>query len=345
MCQQKIRVEDAVGMALAHDITEIKRDGFKGAAFKKGQVIQEADLCRLQKLGKRHLYILQIEAGYLHEDEAALAMAQAFCGPGVCFRDEPREGKINLLAAHDGLLKVNVEALTAINLLEEVMCASRHTDFTVKAGDIVAGLRAIPLVIHSGIINQAVALAGENGGLFQVKPFRRARVGMVITGSEVFAGLIDDQFEPVLRSKIDRVGSQTQGVAFAPDDADYIAGAIRDFLAQGVDLLLVTGGMSVDPDDVTRLGIKQAGAVDFLYGAPVLPGAMLMLAAIDGVPVLGIPACGLYHETTVFDLVLPRILAGETITRQDLARLGHGGLCLHCPECRFPRCAFGKGAV
>ena len=343
MCQQKIRVEEAVGMALSHDITEIRRDGFKGAAFKKGHVVQEADLCRLQKLGKRHLYILKIEEGYLHEDEAALALAEAFCGPGVFFRDEPREGKVNLLAAHNGLLKVNIDALMEINLLEEVMCASRHTDFPVKAGDIVAGLRAIPLVIHSGIIDQAVSLARSNGSLFQVKPLRKAKVGLVITGSEVFARLIDDQFEPVLRQKIAQIGSETHGVAFAPDDADFIEKLIRQFLAEGADLLLVTGGMSVDPDDVTRQGIRQAGAVDFMYGAPVLPGAMFMMAAIEGVPVLGLPACGLYHETTVFDLVLPRILAGEQLTRRDLARLGHGGLCLHCPQCRYPRCAFGKG--
>ena len=343
MCQQKIRVEDAVGLALAHDITEIRRDGFKGVAFKKGHVVQEADLCRLQKLGKRHLHILKIEEGYLHEDEAALALAEAFCGPGVFFKDEPREGKINLLAAHDGLLKVDVEALTAINLLAEVMCASRHTDIPVREGDIVAGLRAIPLVIHSGIVDQAVSLARSNGSLFQVKPLKRARVGIVITGSEVFARLIDDQFEQVLRQKIARIGSETCGVAFAPDEADFIERLIRQFLAAGVDLLLVTGGMSVDPDDVTRQGIRQAGGVDFIYGTPVLPVAMFMMAAIDGVPVLGLPACGLYHETTVFDLVLPRILAGEQLTRKDLARLGHGGLCLNCPQCRYPRCAFGKG--
>jgi len=343
MCQQKIRVEDAVGMALAHDVTEIQRGGFKGAAFRKGHVVSEADLCWLQKLGKRHLYVLKIEEGYLHEDEAALALAAAFCGPGVFFRDEPREGKINLCAAHAGLLKVEVDALAEVNMLAEVMCASRHTDFLVNEGDIVAGLRAIPLVISAEIVESAVKVARSRGGLFQVKPLRRAKAGIIITGSEVFSHLIEDQFEPVLRRKIAQIGSEPCRVAFAPDDADFIARLIRQFLAEGADLILITGGMSVDPDDVTRRGIAQAGAGEVLYGAPVLPGAMLMITDIDGVPVLGIPACGLYHETTVFDLVLPRILAGEQFTRQDLARLGHGGLCLHCPECRFPQCSFGKG--
>lgn len=343
MCQQKIRVEDAVGLPLAHDVTEIQRGGFKGAAFRKGHVVSEADICRLQKLGKRNLYVLKIEEGYLHEDEAALALAAAFCGPGVFFRDEPREGKINLCAAHAGLLKVEVEALTEVNLLTEVMCASRHTDFLVNEGDVVAGLRAIPLVIAAEIVETAVKAARNRGGLFQVKPLKRAKVGIIITGSEVFSHLIEDQFEPVLRHKIAQMGSETCGVAFAPDDADFIGRLIRQFLSQGADLLLITGGMSVDPDDVTRRGIAKAGAQQVLYGAPVLPGAMFMITNIDGVPVLGIPACGLYHETTVFDLLLPRILAGEQLTRQDLARLGHGGLCLHCLECRFPRCSFGKG--
>jgi hypothetical protein len=306
-------------------------------------VVSEADLCRLQKLGKRHLYVLHIEEGFLHEDEAALALAQAFSGPGVFFRDEPREGKINLLAAHDGLLKVEVEALAEVNLLAEVMCASRHTDFLVNEGDIVAGLRAIPLVIAADIVAAAVNVAQSRGGLFQVKPLRKAKVAIIISGSEVFSHLIEDQFEPVLRGKIAQIGSETSVVAFAPDDADFIARLIRQYLEEGADLILITGGMSVDPDDVTRRGVAMAGAEEVLYGAPVLPGAMFMVTSIDGVPVLGLPACGLYHETTVFDLLLPRILAGEKLTRQDLARLGHGGLCLHCQECRFPRCSFGKG--
>lgn len=343
MCRQKIRVEDAVGMALAHDVTEIRRGGFKGAAFHKGHVVSEADVCHLQKLGKKHLYILKMEEGYLHEDEAALALAEAFCGPGVCFRDEPREGKINLLAAHDGLLKVEVEALAEVNLLAEVMCASRHTDFLVQEGDIVAGLRAIPLVIGEELVAAAVKIAQTRSGLFRVKPLKRAQAGIIITGSEVFSHLIEDQFEPVLRRKIEGIGSEVGGVAFAPDDADFIARLIKQFLDQGADLILLTGGMSVDPDDVSRRGVALAGAGEMLYGAPVLPGAMFMITHIREVPVLGVPACGLYHQTTVFDLVLPRILAGEKLTRQDLARLGHGGLCLQCSECRFPRCSFGKG--
>ena len=288
--------------------------------------------------------MLKIEDGYLHENDAAVALAEAFCGDGVTWCGEPREGKIAMTAAYDGLFKVKVKALTEINMLGEVMCASRHTNFPVKEGEAVAAARAIPLVISAEIVDQAVRISRLQGGIFQVKPIRKAKTGIVITGSEVFTRLIEDQFESVLRKKMARIGSEVIGVAFAPDDADSIEREIRQFLSAGADLLLLTGGMSVDPDDVTRQAITQAGATEFIYGTPVLPGAMFMISHIDSVPVLGIPACGLYHEATIFDLVLPRVLAGERLTREDIAALGHGGLCLHCPECRYPVCPFGKGS-
>jgi len=343
MCQTKIKVEDAVGMVLAHDITEIRRGEFRGPAFKKGHRLEEADICHLQRLGKRHLYVLKIEEGFIHENDAAIALAEAFCGDGVTWKGPPKEGKIALIAARDGLFKVNVKALTKINLVGDIMCASRHTNFLVKKGATVAATRAIPLVIPSELVDRAVWIAQSCGGLFQVKPLRRARVGIVITGNEVFTRLIEDQFEPVLRRKVDQIGSEVIGVRFAPDDPGLIEQEIRDLLNMGADLLLVTGGMSVDPDDVTRQAITQAGATEFIYGAPVLPGAMFMISDIDTVPVLGIPACGLYHEATILDLMLPRVLAGEHLTREDIAAIGHGGLCLHCPECRYPICPFGKG--
>jgi len=344
MAQAKIRVEDAVGMVLAHDITEIRRGEFKGPAFRKGHRLEEADICHLQRLGKRHLYVLKIDEGFVHEDEAAIALAEAFSGDGVTWKGPPKEGKIALIAERDGLFKVNVAALTEINLVGDIMCASRHTNFLVTEGATVAATRAIPLVIRTELLDRAVSVAQACGGLFQVKPLRKAKVGIVITGNEVFTRLIEDQFEPVLRRKVDQIGSEVIGVRFAPDDPDLIEQEIRGLLNMGAEFLLVTGGMSVDPDDVTRQGVAQAGAKDFIYGAPVLPGAMFMVSAIDDVPVLGIPACGLYHEATVFDLVLPRILAGEPLSREEIAAMGHGGLCLHCPECRFPVCPFGKGA-
>ncbi|MFP4477177.1 MAG: molybdopterin-binding protein [Desulfatibacillaceae bacterium] len=339
----RIPVEKAVGKVLSHDVTEIRPGEFKGAAFKKGHRIAEADVCHLQRLGKRHIYVLEVPDGCLHEDDAAVAMAEAFAGPGVGWSGEPREGKIRLAATRDGLLYVDPDALFDINLLGEVMCATRHTRTVVATGDVVAATRAIPLVVEKRVVDLAVNIAAGAGGLLRVAEMRKPKAGAVITGNEVYTGLIEDRFEPVLRRKIDRFGGTCVGVAFAPDDPEDIAGQVRGLLDRGADLILTTGGMSVDPDDTTRAGIQRAGAGEFVYGSAVLPGAMFMLAHVGDVPVLGVPACGIFHETTVLDLILPRVLAGERITREDIARLGHGGMCLDCPECRFPDCPFGKG--
>lgn len=341
---ERVALKEAVGLVLAHDITEIRPGVYKGPAFPKGHVIRQADLCYLQRLGKRHVYALKVPSGYLHENEAALRLALAFSGPGVSWQREPREGKLNLTAARDGLLKVDAKLVTRINLLGEVMCATCHTNTVVKAGEIVAATRAIPLVIRSRVIEKVEALLEGHPGLVHVQPLQKASAGLVVTGNEVFTGLIQDSFEPVLRRKLAKFGCPVLGAAFAPDDPEAIAGEIRRFLEAGAGLILTTGGMSVDPDDVTRSAIRRAGAKNFVYGAAVIPGAMFMVAYLDEVPVLGVPACALHHEATILDLVLPRILAGERLTRRDIAALGHGGLCRQCGLCHFPHCAFGKGA-
>jgi hypothetical protein len=337
-----VKIKEAVGLVLAHDVTEIRKNEFKGRAFKKGHKIATSDICHLQRLGKRHIYVLDLPDDYMHEDDAALIMADAFCGPGVIHLGEPKEGKLNLYAKRDGLLKINVGALTRINMLEDVMCATRHTNTLIKRGDIVAGTRAIPLFLKKDLVQKAVDIAESHHGIAVVKPLRKAKTGIVITGNEVFTRLIEDQFEPILREKINRIGSEVMGVTFSPDDPLTIAEKIKKFLSTGADLILTTGGMSVDPDDVTRKGIQMVGGETDCYGAPILPGAMFLIAYIDGVPILGVPACGLYHKTTILDLILPRILAGEKIKRQQIIEMGHGGLCLNCPECRFPDCPFGK---
>ncbi len=342
---ESVSLQEAVGLVLAHDITEIRPGEYKGPAFKKGHIIKKADLCHLQRLGKRHIYVIDIKPGYIHENDAALRLAQAFCGEGVSWQGEPREGKLNLIATGDGLLKVDRKLVTRINMLGEVMCATRHTNTVVKSGEIVAATRAIPLIIRSQVVEQVERLAEKAQGLIRVKPLKKARVGIVITGNEVFTGLIKDRFEPVLKKKLAGLACITLGVTLATDDQKVIAGEIRHFIKAGADLILTTGGMSVDPDDVTRLAIRRAGAKKLVYGASVIPGAMFLVAYINDIPVLGVPACGIYHEVTILDLVLPRILAGERLTRKDIASLGHGGLCLHCQQCHYPNCSFGKGAA
>jgi molybdopterin biosynthesis enzyme len=338
-----VKVEDAVGLELAHDITEIRPGEFKGPAFRHGHKVCEDDICRLQRLGKNHLYVLDLEEDEIHENEAAAILAGALAGDGVKWENNPREGKIDLYAACDGLLKVDVPSLAAFNLVDEVMCATLHNHILVRQGEKVAATRAIPLIMKRAAIERAAALARQNGAVVCVIPLRPARAGLIITGNEVYHGLIQDRFAPILTRKVTSLGSEVTAVDLLPDDAPAIARAIRTRLEQGCDLLMLTGGMSVDPDDVTRHGIRLAGAAEVHYGTAVLPGAMFLVAYVDGAAILGVPACALHHPVTVLDLVLPRILAGDRLGKKDLALLGHGGLCRDCRECSYPRCSFGKG--
>jgi len=339
---KKIKLKDAVGTELAHDITEIRPGEFKGPAFHKGHTVCDKDLCHLQKLGKNNLYVIDLEEDEIHENQAAAILARALAGDGIVWKDEPHEGKINLLAETDGLFKVDTTSLAAFNMVDEVMCATLHNHTLVKKGEKVAATRAIPLVMKRVPVERAATIARQNGAVLAVKTLRQARVGLVITGNEVFHGLIKDRFAPVLSEKVTALGSSVDGITFAPDDEELISQAIGDHLDSGCDLIMLSGGMSVDPDDVTRKGIQMAGATEMNYGSAVLPGAMFLAAYIGEIPLLGIPACGLYHRITVLDLVLPRILAGETIGKADLAFLGHGGLCKDCEECTYPHCPFGK---
>lgn len=337
-----IPVEHAIGMVLPHDITEIVRDSHKKCAFKKGHIICSDDIEHLKRLGKDNIYILTLEKDEIHENEAADILAKALAGEGIRINAGPEEGKITLSADRDGLLRVNKAALLQFNMLGEVMCSTLHDNTPVKQGEIIAGTRLIPLVAPRSIVTTAAEIAASEEHILRVLPLRKAKVGLIITGSEVFYGRILDRFEEVLQEKLKILGSSVHTVDFAPDDVPLIVGAISRALEAGADLIITSGGMSVDPDDVTRAGILAAGALDSAYGSPVLPGAMFFVGRIGEVPVVGIPACGMYHKITVFDLVLPRLLTGEMIGRSELAALGHGGLCRNCPTCHYPVCSFGK---
>jgi molybdenum cofactor synthesis domain-containing protein len=339
---KKIRVEEAVGLSLAHDITEIRPDEFKGVAFPKGYTVKEKDICHLMKLGKRHLYILDLDETKVHEDEAVLELVEALAGKGIVYNNEPKEGKLELLAAHDGLLKINVEALIEFNMIPDVMCASMHTNTPVKKGEKLAGTRAIPLIIDRDVLDNALEIAGSASPIFEVVKFKKAKARLIVTGSEIFNGLIQDKFEPIVRKKMLSYSSELVETIILPDDRKMISKALKKYLEKDTDIIVTTGGMSVDPDDVTRFAIKDAGVDKLFYSAAVLPGAMMQLAYKGDIPIIGIPACGLYHEITVFDLVLPRLLAGEKPDNRDLAKLAHGGLCLNCNACTYPACSFGK---
>lgn len=338
---KQVKVEDAVGMVLPHDITRIIPGKFKGVGFKKGHVVQKKDIPELLKLGKQHLYVLNLSDAYVHEDTAALRIARAISGKALSWT-EPCEGKINLIAKTDGVLEINTGGLLKINRIGNIIISTLKNNFPCKAGQTVAATRIIPLIIRKKKIERLETIAERFKSLIEILPYGKKKVGAVVTGSELYDGLIKDEFDKYVGSKINRFGSTILKKILVPDDPEHIADAIRQLIALGSDMVVTTGGLSVDPDDVTRIGIQRAGAKIMFYGSPILPGAMFLYAYLDTVPIMGLPACVYYHTTTVFDVMLPRVLAGDSITKNDIAALGHGGLCMNCKECRYPVCPFGK---
>lgn len=339
-----VALDAAAGHRALHDMTRIVPGQSKGVEFEAGADIQAGDVCRLQTMGKNSLYVEDLSeplGDFVHENEAALAFASAMAGVGLTLSGPPREGKIELVAEVGGLLTVASDRLTAFNCIEGVMCASRQSHLVVEAGKAVAGCRAIPLYLPRRVFDVAMhALA--DGPLFSIRPIRKTRAGVLVTGTEVYSGLIEDKFEPVVRSKVEALGGEVVAVRKVPDDRAAVAGAVAELLAAGADLIVTTAGLSVDPDDVTRLGLDDAGLADAVHGMPVLPGAMAIVGRIAGADVIGVPACALFHRTTSFDLLLPRVLAGLTPTRRDLAELAEGAMCLSCRSCTYPKCPFGK---
>lgn len=339
-----VPVEKAIGHKLLHDMTKIDPGRRKGAEFKAGQEITVGDVCRLQQMGRNRVYIDEekgADPDWVHEDTVAEYFSQMMAGDGTIPEGKPSEGKINLKAERDGLLLVEEEALNHFNMLPGVMCACKHSDTVVTKDTRIAGTRAIPLYLDRNTFEASLALL-ENEPLFRVKPMRQAKVGIQITGTEVFKGLIKDKFGTIISCKVKKLGCEVRESIIVPDETKEIKKGIKDLIAKGCDLIITTAGLSVDPEDMTRQGIAEAGARDILYGAPILPGAMTLLARIDSVQIFGVPACALYFNTTSFDLILPRLLAGEEISRTDLAKMGHGGMCHECETCMYPKCPFGK---
>jgi molybdenum cofactor synthesis domain-containing protein len=343
---REISVLDAVGAVLCHDITRIiptpGPERCKGPLFRKGHIVRPEDVEPLLTAGKEHLYVFDLAEGLVHEEEAALRLARAVAGPGVAL-GAPGEGKVTLRAERDGLLDVDGGRLAEFNSLDDVVMATLHSRQVVRAGQNLAGVHITPLVMEEAQLARAEAVCAA-GPLIRVRPFRQARVGVVTTGSEVFKGRVRDGFGPVLQEKFAALGSVILRQYFVSDDVDMTVGAIRALRELGADFLVVTGGMSVDPDDRTPAAIRAAGAEIVCYGAPVLPGAMFLLGYLGETPILGLPGCVMYFKSSIFDLVVPRLLAGDRLTRGDIVALGHGGYCSACPECRFPLCPFGKGA-
>ena len=346
-----VPVEEAVGKTAAHDMTRIDPGQFKGPEFHAGQRISVGDICRLQQMGRFHVAVLEgtaHDADLVHENEAAEAFARCMAGPGVGYALPPHEGKIDFTAERDGLFCVDVERMRRFNTVPQIMVASRQDATLVEQGGKLAGTRAIPLHISRERLGEALNALGTEP-LFQVLPLRRAKVGVLVTGTEVFQGIIEDRFIPVITAKAGQYHCTVVKSLIVPDDRQAIVDGVAAIREAGADLLVTTGGLSVDPDDVTRQGLVEAGLTRILHGVPVLPGTMSLMGEIGSptdaagvMQVLGVPACALFYKTTFLDFALPRLLANREITRGDLARLGDGGFCLGCKICTYPKCAFGK---
>jgi len=336
---KKIAVEKAVGMALCHDITAM-RDGFKGVAFRRGHVISEEDIPALLDLGKRMVFVWEENAGEIHEEAAALRMGAMTMVKGTHYTF-PAEGKVVLIADQRGMLRVDRELLREINSIGDLTIATLPDHYPVEKGARLASMRIVPLVTREEQILAAEEMCSRER-LLELKPYRPRKTGVIITGSEIYTGRIRDKFAPVVQEKLRHYPGEILGTAICDYDLDMIVSAARDFLNRGADFLVFTGGMSVDPDDLTPTAIRRLGAEIINHGVPAQPGNMTLVAYLGDVPVLGVPGAAISLPTTIFDVLLPQIFARERLTHEDLIRLGDGGLCQLCGDCRWPNCSFGR---
>ena len=336
---KKINVENAIGMTLCHDITEMK-DGFKGAAFKRGHIIREEDIPHLLDIGKRTVFVWEENAGEIHEDDCARRMAAMAPVEGAHYTG-PSEGKVLLFADQRGMFRVNTRLLNRINAIGDITIATLPDHYPVEPGARLASMRIVPLVTQESQIIEAERLCAFQK-LLELLPYQNRKVGVIITGSEVYHGRIKDKFEPVIRSKMKQYPSEIVGITICDDDLDMIVGAARAHLEKGADLLIFTGGMSVDPDDLTPTAIRQLGADIITHGVPAQPGNMTLVAYLGDIPILGIPGAAISLPTTIFDVLLPQVFAGQRITKEELLNLAEGGLCQMCKTCHWPNCTFGR---
>lgn len=336
---KKIPVEQAVGMTLCHDITKMV-DGFKGAAFRRSHVIREEDIEELLNIGKKTVFVWEENAGEIHEEDCALRMAAMAPVQGAHYT-APSEGKVLLMADTRGMLRVDTELLREINSIGDITISTLPDHYPVESGARLASMRIVPLVTKEEQIIAAERLCAQRK-LLDLRPYAHKKIGVIITGSEVYSGRIKDKFEPVVRRKMESYPAEILGVTICDDDLDMIINSAKAYLAKGADFLIFTGGMSVDPDDLTPTAIRRLGAQVVSHGVPSQPGNMTLVAYLSDVAILGVPGAAISLPTTIFDVLLPQIFTGDKLTKDDLIRLGDGGLCQMCRACHFPNCTFGR---
>ena len=338
---KQIRIEDSIGCILSHDVTKIVPGEFKGRLFKKGQVIKEEDIPKLLDIGKEDVYVWEHKEGQLHENDGAKRIKDLVLGKGCYISEEIKEGKIDFFANAQGIVKINKELLLKLNLLGEIIVSTIHNNTPVKKGEKIGSTRVIPLIIDEKKIIEAENIINEK--IISVEEIKPKKAVLITTGNEVYKGRIKDAFLPVMKEKLEYYGSEIIKQVILPDNKEMITENILKAIEEDkVDMVICTGGMSVDPDDVTPSAIKDCNGEIVTYGAPVLPGAMFLLAYYKNIPILGVPSCAMYSKRTIFDLVLPRVLIDEKLSFEDIAKYGNGGMCLNCEICSFPHCSFGK---
>lgn len=336
---KKINVQDAIGMELCHDISEMN-DGFKGVAFKRGHIIREEDIEHMLRIGKQHIFVWEENAEEIHEDDCARRMAAMAPVEGAHYT-EPAEGKVLLFADVRGMFRVNTQLLKKIDSIGDITICTLPDHYPVEVGARLASMRIVPLVTKEEQIIEAEQLCAKEP-LLRLLPYQHKKIGVIITGSEVYHGRIKDKFEPVVRTKMKHYPSEIVGITICDDDLDMIVNAAKQHLENGADFLIFTGGMSVDPDDLTPTAVRQLGADIITHGVPSQPGNMTLVAYLGDVPILGVPGAAIKLPTTIFDVLLPQVFAGEKITREELVGLAEGGLCQMCKACHWPNCTFGR---
>lgn len=339
---KKIRIEDAVGMVLGHDVTQIIPGKYKGPRFKRGHKIRKEDIPEFLKIGKEHIYVMVLNPGILHEDDAALRLGRAFAGRNIDIRG-PSEGKVTFHSKIKGILKINLFLLHRINLSKNIILSTIHQHTPCLPEMTVGATRIISLFAPESQIERSENWCRQEGSVIEVLPYQKMSIGVIVTGSEFYKRRTEDRFDDRVGEKIKQFGSRVVKKKVVPDDVHQISQSLLKLHNESVDLILLTGGLSVDPDDVTREGIKRAGTRIIFYGTPIFPGAMFLYGMLREKPVLGLPACVFHHHATLFDIVFPRILAGQVLTRKEISLLSHGGFCQNCDPCHFPVCPFGKG--
>lgn len=335
-----IDVKEAIGQVLCHDMTQIIPGKTKDARFRKGHIIKEEDIPVLLSMGKKNIYVYEMNENMLHENDAAI-MLKNMCINENMYESEIKEGKLEIKSSIRGYFRVDKERLEKANMTDDITIATIK-DGNVEKDQKIAGMRVIPLVIEKEKLLRLQKEIGDKS-LFEILPYRIKKFGLVVTGSEVYNKIIEDKFAPVIEKKLSDFNVEMIDKIYCDDDLDMIKSAILKLKSLGAELICCSGGMSVDPDDKTPDAIKESGAKVITYGTPFLPGAMFLLGYFDdGTPVLGLPGCVMYARNTVFDVYLPKVLAKIKLSKKDFAHLGYGGLCKQCDVCHFPNCTFGN---